>query len=84
VITPSWTWHDHGNDGSDPLIWLDGLDVPIVNLFKTSFSEGGAAKAMSAGPPPGDCEARYAGGLPRGKAPQRKCPPRRVGSRRRS
>jgi gentisate 1,2-dioxygenase len=63
VITPSWTWHDHGNDGRDPVIWLDGLDVPIVNLFKTSFSEGSSAKEMFPGPPLGDCEARFSGAL---------------------
>jgi len=39
VITPSWTWHDHGNVGTEPVVWLDGLDVPIVNLFDTSFAE---------------------------------------------
>jgi gentisate 1,2-dioxygenase len=63
VITPGWTWHTHGNDGPDPVIWLDGLDVPMVNLFKASFSEGGDAKQKSVGPPPGDCEARYGGAL---------------------
>ena len=30
IITPSWTWHDHGNDGDEPVVWLDGLDIPIV------------------------------------------------------
>jgi gentisate 1,2-dioxygenase len=63
VITPNWTWHDHGNDGPDPVIWLDGLDVPMVNLFKASFSEGSDSKEMPAGPPPADCEARYGGSL---------------------
>jgi gentisate 1,2-dioxygenase len=63
VITPSWTWHDHGNEGSDPVIWLDGLDVPIVNLFKASFSEDNATKQTPAGSPPGDCEERYAGAM---------------------
>lgn len=41
VLTPSWTWHDHGNDGDGPMIWLDGLDVQIVNLLDASFSEPG-------------------------------------------
>src|SRR3979490_2416029 len=27
IITPSWTWHDHGHPGSDPVVWLDGLGV---------------------------------------------------------
>jgi gentisate 1,2-dioxygenase len=39
IITPSWTWHDHGNPGSDPVIWLDGLDVRIVRTFAAQFHE---------------------------------------------
>ncbi|MBV8902952.1 MAG: cupin domain-containing protein, partial [Acidobacteriia bacterium] len=39
ILTPSWTWHDHGNPGDHPVVWLDGLDIPIVNLFETSFFE---------------------------------------------
>ena len=39
VITPSWTWHDHGNESNEPMIWLDGLDMHIVNLFSASFRE---------------------------------------------
>ncbi len=39
ILTPSWTWHDHGNAGDKPVIWLDGLDIPIVNLFESSFFE---------------------------------------------
>jgi gentisate 1,2-dioxygenase len=63
VITPCWTWHDHGNDGADPVIWLDGLDVPIVNLFDTSFSEGNEASQIPISRPEHDSEARYAGAL---------------------
>lgn len=40
VITPSWTFHDHGNTSSEPMIWLDGLDVPIVELLDAQFMEG--------------------------------------------
>jgi len=25
IITPSWTWHDHGNPGVEPVVWMDGL-----------------------------------------------------------
>ncbi len=39
VITPSWTWHDHGNGSSAPMVWLDGLDMHIVNLLSASFRE---------------------------------------------
>lgn len=39
ITTPSWTWHDHENTGDGPLIWLDGLDVPMVNFFGPKFAE---------------------------------------------
>ncbi len=29
VLTPSMTWHDHGNAGPGPVMWLDGLDSPV-------------------------------------------------------
>ena len=49
VITPSWTWHDHGNPSDRPMVWLDGLDMHIVNLFSASFREHyeGAAHPVS-------------------------------------
>ena len=40
VITPSWTWHDHGNESDAPMVWIDGLDMHIVNLLSASFREG--------------------------------------------
>ncbi|KAJ6563607.1 RmlC-like cupin domain-containing protein [Mycena vulgaris] len=27
-------WHNHGNEGTDPIVWLDGLDLP---MFEGSF-----------------------------------------------
>jgi len=39
VITPSWSWHDHGNPGTSPVIWLDVLDMHLVNLLACSFAE---------------------------------------------
>src|SRR5687767_10942314 len=44
VITPAWTWHDHGNEmgaGAEPVIWLDGLDVPLVRFMDAGFAEEG-------------------------------------------
>ena len=40
IVTPCWTSHEHGNPGKTPVVWLDGLDVPIVNLFDSSFAGG--------------------------------------------
>lgn len=39
VLTPSWTWHDHNNEGAEPMIWLDGLDTPLVNNLEATFYE---------------------------------------------
>jgi gentisate 1,2-dioxygenase len=39
IVTPSWEWHDHGNDGAGPVVWLDCLDVHIVNLLDCGFRE---------------------------------------------
>ncbi len=39
VITPAWAWHDHGNLGSGPVVWLDGLDTPFAQLFGAHFRE---------------------------------------------
>ena len=39
VTTPSWSWHDHGNEGVGPMVWLDGLDVPLVNHLDANFFE---------------------------------------------
>ena len=59
VITPSWTWHDHGNEGSEPVVWLDGLDIQIIKLLNVSFAEPGAEDVQPVSRPEGDSFARY-------------------------
>jgi gentisate 1,2-dioxygenase len=39
VLTPNWAWHDHGNESDGPMIWLDGLDIPLVNKLDVPFFE---------------------------------------------
>jgi gentisate 1,2-dioxygenase len=39
VVTPGWTWHDHANLGSEPVIWMDGLDLPLAQVFGAHFRE---------------------------------------------
>ena len=63
VITPNWTWHDHGNDSDQPMVWLDGLDVPIVSFFEASFAEDLEQDAQDYSRPEGDALARYGSGL---------------------
>lgn len=63
IITPSWTWHDHGNESNEPMIWLDGLDIPMVNHFSASFSEKLNEDTQELKRPEGDSLARYGAGL---------------------
>ena len=71
IITPSWTWHDHGNPGSEPVVWLDGLDVPMAAFFDSSFLERFPEATQPVTRPEGDAQARYgANMLPVGYEPQ--------------
>lgn len=59
IITPNWEWHDHGNDTPDPIFWLDGLDVPVVQFFDASFAEHLGEDQQEITKPQGDSTARY-------------------------
>ncbi len=39
VVTPSWRWHLHGNETAGPMVWLDGLDIPMLRHFNGTFRE---------------------------------------------
>ena len=39
VLTPNWLLHDHSNESNEPVVWMDALDVPLVNLLDVSFFE---------------------------------------------
>ena len=51
IITPSWTWHDHGHCGQieidEPVVWLDGLDIPMLRFFDAGFAENGSATSQA-------------------------------------
>jgi len=34
ILTPQGTWHDHGHEGDVPMVWLDGLDVPLIQSLQ--------------------------------------------------
>lgn len=59
IITPSWTWHDHGNEGTEPVIWLDGLDIPTVRFFDAGFAEKSEQVAQQPLRPEGSALALY-------------------------
>ena len=63
VTTPNWAWHDHGNIGSEPVVWLDGLDLAIPNLFGAHFREDYPQETQPVSRPEGDAGARYGANL---------------------
>ncbi len=63
ITTPSWNWHDHGNDTQEPMVWLDVLDIPMVRMLDASFAQPGGADSQEVTHPVGDSSARYANNL---------------------
>ena len=63
VITPSWNWHHHGNDSTGPMVWLDGLDIPVTAFFNSTFREDHHDAQAALTRPTGDALARYGQGL---------------------
>ena len=39
ILTPSWLWHDHGNETKEAVVWMDGLDVPLTKALNAMFFE---------------------------------------------
>ena len=39
IVTPNWAWHDHGNIGTGPVVWMDGLDSAFTKFFGATFRE---------------------------------------------
>ena len=63
IITPPMAWHDHGNETDQPMFWLDGLDIPIVQFLDASFAEHHDEDEQPIARPAGDAQARYGSNL---------------------
>jgi gentisate 1,2-dioxygenase len=59
IITPSWTWHDHGSEADGPVVWLDGLDIPIVRFFDAGFAQNNPDRSQQVTRPEGTSFARF-------------------------
>jgi gentisate 1,2-dioxygenase len=59
VLTPNWSWHDHANDTDAPMIWLDGLDTPLVRMLEAGFYEEYHEERQDPGPPVNASEWHY-------------------------
>lgn len=63
IITPPMAWHDHSNESSRPIFWLDGLDIPLVQFLDASFAEHFDRDEQPIALPEGDSLARYGANL---------------------
>ncbi len=46
ILTPTGQWHEHGHDGSQPVVWLDVLDLPLVYYMEASYHIDGPRQAV--------------------------------------
>jgi gentisate 1,2-dioxygenase len=44
ILTPKLSWHDHSNESREPMLWLDGLDFPLVQALHQVMQERYAAR----------------------------------------
>ncbi len=63
ILTPNWAPHDHGNESSQPMIWLDVLDMPTINHFEASFASHFDDKMQNTARDDGDSLERYGSGV---------------------
>jgi gentisate 1,2-dioxygenase len=63
IVTPSWTYHDHGNDSNAPIVWMDVLDLPMINYMAVGFAEHHPQETQPLTRPEGDSLARFGSGL---------------------
>lgn len=63
IITPAWTWHDHGSNADGPVVWLDGLDVPLVSFLHAGFREKHEEAAQDLHRAEGESLLRYGSGV---------------------
>jgi gentisate 1,2-dioxygenase len=49
ILTPTGLWHEHGHDGSEPVVWLDVLDLPLVYYMEASYHVDGDRQAVKPG-----------------------------------
>lgn len=64
VLTPGGEWHDHGHEGSEPVIWLDALDLPLFVYLEGSYAEEAPLQAQRNRPDASQLEYLSAGLAP--------------------
>lgn len=64
VLTPAGEWHEHGHEGTDPVVWLDALDLPLIYYLEGSYSVEGEAQSTGNRPDASQVEYLSAGLIP--------------------
>ncbi len=59
VLTPTWEYHDHGNEGKGPMVWLDGLDLPLFQHMPVNFAQPYKEEQYPSEPAVGASRLRY-------------------------
>lgn len=44
ILTPPGLWHQHEHEGTEPVVWLDALDLPVIYGIEASYCTEGAAQ----------------------------------------
>jgi gentisate 1,2-dioxygenase len=59
ILTPSWAWHDHGNETGNRVVWMDGLDIPLIASLEAMFFQLHAERQVLAERPPNASQSLY-------------------------
>ena len=59
VLTPSSEFHDHGNESNEQMIWLDGLDLPLLHMMPLNFAQAYHAQQYPSTPATSASRLRY-------------------------
>ena len=64
ILTPGGCWHDHGHSGTQPVIWLDALDLPLFVYLEGSYAVEAPLQSPRNRPDASEVEYRAAGLAP--------------------
>jgi gentisate 1,2-dioxygenase len=64
ILTPAGLWHEHGHEGTGPVVWLDALDLPIVRALEATYAIEGEPQAVRNEPDSSQTRYRRGGLVP--------------------
>lgn len=71
ILTPQPTWHDHTNDSDEPVVWLDGLDMPVIQSLQQLMLEPSTQRSQAILTTSEEVRALYGMARPMGAPPAR-------------